>query len=131
MNAVRAAASGRGRPAGGIALVRSLRTTFSQVSAPAATSVDAQRVERQPAGLQPLVVARHAVPLHDGLMRVSGTAHRRRLRGDRWRLDGSLNRTENGSRRNPNYRSRQHADSRHRHLSRPAFSDQLIVGGNP
>ncbi len=39
MKADFAAASGRGMFAGGMALVRSFRTTFSQVSAPAARSV--------------------------------------------------------------------------------------------
>ena len=53
--------SGRGAPSGGIIPPRSLRTTFSQVSAPSGTRSRSHLVERQTGGLDPLVVAGDAV----------------------------------------------------------------------
>ena len=59
--ASRALRSGRRVPAGGIMPARTLRTTFSQVSASAATWSRSQFVECQAAGFQFLVVAGDAV----------------------------------------------------------------------
>ena len=53
--------SGRGRPAGGIAPVRSLRTTFSQASACSLTCAGSSTSSARPAGLHTLVVAADAV----------------------------------------------------------------------
>ena len=53
--------AGRGAPAGGIAPVRSLRMTFSQVSACADGFVRSAEASVSPPGLETVVVTRHAV----------------------------------------------------------------------
>ena len=64
-----AAFSGRGRPTGGIAPVRTLRITCSHGSAFFAHARQIQRAEREPARFQLLVVAGEAVLLQSSLMR--------------------------------------------------------------
>ena len=65
---VAAALSGRGRPAGGIAPVRTLRITCSHASASFGGARQIQRGEREPARFHFVVVAAHAVLLDSRLI---------------------------------------------------------------
>ncbi len=81
------AASGRGRPAGGIAPDRSFRTTFSHGSSVSTWIVRIQLLEREPAGANFFVMTGHAIFVESGRGRGAGggrgaAERRRRL----WRL---------------------------------------------
>ena len=73
-------ASGRGMPEGGIIPARSLRTTFSPISAWSLQLGEVELIERQPTRFQALIVAGDAVLVEKGALRRARSREHRRNR---------------------------------------------------